>query len=133
MSSRVVAESLLLVGVAAILPIAIANVRAQEPSTHETIVLRGAKIYPVSGSPIERGILVTANGKIVAVSEEGRVDVPAGAKVVDVSGKVLMPGIIDSHSHVGISPSPLVSESADDNEMTAPVQPGLRALDAIDP
>ena len=133
MSSRVVTESLLLVGVAAILPIAIANLRAQEPSLHETIVLRGAKIYPVSGSPIERGVLVAANGKIVAVGEEGKVEVPAGAKVVDVGGKVLMPGIIDSHSHVGISPSPLVSESADDNEMTAPVQPGLRALDAIDP
>ena len=133
MSSRVVTESLLLVGVAAILPIAIANLRAQEPSPHETILLRGAKIYPVSGSPIERGVLVAANGKIVAVGEEGKVEVPAGAKVVDVGGKVLMPGIIDSHSHVGISPSPLVSESADDNEMTAPVQPGLRALDAIDP
>lgn len=133
MFSRVVTKSLFVVGSAAVSLIANTHGGAQESSTHETIVVRGAKIYPVSGSPIEHGVLVVANGKIIAVGEEGKVNVPAGAKVVDANGKVLMPGIVDSHSHVGISPSPLVSESADDNEMTGPVQPGLRALDAIDP
>lgn len=133
MPSRVVRKGMFGVLIAAGVLIAIANGSAQESVTPETLVVRGAKIYPISGAPIERGVLVVANGKIDAVGAEGKVNVPAGAKVVDATGKVLMPGIVDSHSHIGISPSPLVSESADDNEMTGPIEPGLRALDAIDP
>ena len=133
MPSRVVRRSMFVVLIVGGLLIAILNAGAQEAATHETLVVRGAKIYPISGSPIERGVLVVTNGKIVAVGADGKVKVPERAKVVDATGKVLMPGIVDSHSHVGISPSPLVSESADDNEMTGPIEPGLRALDAIDP
>ena len=108
-------------------------VGGQEASSHATLVLRGAKIFPVSGPPLERGVLVVADGKIVAVGSEGKVSIPPGATVQDVSGKILMPGIVDSHSHIGIAPNPAVADSDDDNEMSGPIQPGLRALDAIDP
>jgi imidazolonepropionase-like amidohydrolase len=106
---------------------------AQENQTHATVVLRGAKIYPVSGPPIEHGVLVVTNGQIVAVGSEGKVSVPDGAIVLDVSGKIVMPGIVDSHSHIGIAPNPTVADSDDDNEMSGPIEPGLRAMDAIDP
>jgi imidazolonepropionase-like amidohydrolase len=105
----------------------------QEPTMRETLVVRGAEIYPVSGPPIPHGVLVVANGKIVAVGEEGKIAIPAGAKIHDANGKVLMPGIVDSHSHIGIAPNPLVADSSDNNEMTGPIEPALRALDAIDP
>jgi imidazolonepropionase-like amidohydrolase len=108
-------------------------VSGQEASSHTTRVLRGAKIYPVSGPPIERGVLVVTDGKIVTVGSEGKVSIPPGATIQDVSGKILMPGIVDSHSHIGIAPNPAVADSDDDNEMSGPIQPGLRALDAIDP
>src|ERR1700739_2461326 len=133
MRSRVVRKDMFVVLIAAGVLIAIANGNAQESATHETVVVRGAKIYPISSAPLEHGVLVVTNGKIVTVGPDGKVNVPTGATVVDATGKVLMPGIVDSHSHIGISPSPLVSESADDNEMTGPIEPGLRALDAIDP
>jgi imidazolonepropionase-like amidohydrolase len=44
-----------------------------------------------------------------------------------------MPGLVDTHSHVGIYPRPAVAANQDGNEMTGPVQPALRAIDAINP
>ena len=105
-----------------------------QPSVAQaTFAVRGAKVYPISGPPIERGVLIVANGKIVAVGEEGKIKIPRGATVEDATGKVVMPGIVDSHSHIGIIANPMAEDSGDANESTGPIQPGLRALDAIDP
>jgi imidazolonepropionase-like amidohydrolase len=112
---------------------AVSQIAGQESGASSTVVVKGAKIYPISGPPIEHGVLVVTNGKIVAVGEDGKVSIPAGSTVQDATGKVVMPGIVDSHSHIGIAPNPTVSNSEDDNEMTGPIQPALRALDAIDP
>ena len=109
------------------------RVAGQEATTHGTLVVRSAEIYRISGPPIAHGILVVADGKIVALGEEGKITIPAGATIQDAAGKALMPGIVDSHSHIGISPNPLVADSSDNNEMTGPIEPALRALDAIDP
>jgi imidazolonepropionase-like amidohydrolase len=102
------------------------------PAQQSAIAIRGAKIYTISGAPIEHGILVISNGKIVAVGDE-KTSIPANATIIDATGKILMPGIVDSHSHIAIDPNPTVSDSGDANEMSGPMQPGLRALDAIDP
>ena len=105
----------------------------QAAAGQATLVIRGAKVYPISGPPIEHGVLIVANGKIVAVGEEGKVRIPRGATVEDAAGKVVMPGIVDSHSHIGIIANPMASDSGDANESSGPIEPGLRALDAIDP
>jgi len=99
----------------------------------EVLVVRGAKIYPISGPPIEKGVLVARGKKIEAVGTEGSVNVPINARVVDATGKVLMPGIVDSHSHIGIMGTPPPGGMGDVNEGSGPVQPQLRALDAINP
>ncbi len=109
---------------------------AASPSTSisdETLVVRGAKIYPISGPPIAKGVLVVRGGKIEAVGAEGSVTIPPGARVVDATGKVLMPGIVDSHSHIGIIGNPPLGSNVDANESSGPVQPQLRAMDAINP
>jgi len=98
-----------------------------------TLVFRGAKVYPVSQPALDHGLVVVENGKIKAVGAEGQVAIPSGATVVDVSGKVIIPGIVDSHSHIGIGARPPVSANNDVNESTGPVEPALRALDAIWP
>src|SRR5579862_619698 len=114
-----VAISLVLVGVA----------EAQS----RLVVLRGARIHPVSGPVIERGVLIVENGKITAVGAVGAVPIPAGATVEDASGKVIIPALVDTHSHIGIGPRPSVPANNDINEGTGPIQPALRALDAIYP
>jgi imidazolonepropionase-like amidohydrolase len=76
------------------------------------LVFRGAKVYPVSNPPLERGLIVIEDGKIKAIGAEGQVSIPPDAMVVDVSGKVIIPGIVDTHSHIGIGSRPPVSANA---------------------
>jgi len=83
----------------------------------------GARILPVSGPPIEDGVLVVRDGRIEAVGPRAQVTVPQGAQVHDVQGKVIIPGLIDTHSHVG------QGWAADGS---APIQPDTRQLDAVD-
>jgi len=101
--------------------------------TDATIAFRGARILTAEGPAIENGVLVIHNGKIVGIGSADAVTVPEGAVVRDVSGKTIIPGLVDTHSHIGIYPRPQVPANSDGNEMTGPVQSGLRALDAIYP
>jgi imidazolonepropionase-like amidohydrolase len=98
-----------------------------------TLVFRGATVYPISQPPLEHGVVVVEDNKIKAVGAEGQATIPPDATVVDVSGKVIIPGIVDTHSHIGIAGRPMVSANMDENEMTGPLEPALRALDAIWP
>jgi imidazolonepropionase-like amidohydrolase len=96
------------------------------------VIYRNARIFTASGAPIEHGVLVIHQGKITAVGPEGSVAVPQGV-VVELAGKTIIPGLVDTHSHIGIYPRPAVPANSDGNEMSGPVQPGLRAIDAIYP
>jgi imidazolonepropionase-like amidohydrolase len=103
---------------------------AAPPST--VIAFRGARLLPVNGPPIDDGVLVIRDGKIVAVGPKGT-PIPDGATIRDVAGTVIIPGLVDTHSHIGIYPRPGVPAHSDGNEMSGPVQGGLRALDAVWP
>src|SRR5262245_29018588 len=96
-------------------------------------VFRGATVLTGTGTEIAGADLIVRGGKIAAVGMRGEVDVPDGADIVDVSGKVIIPGLVDTHSHIGIYPKPGIEAHSDGNEMTGPVQSGIRALDAIWP
>jgi imidazolonepropionase-like amidohydrolase len=66
-----------------------------------TVVLRGARIITMKGTEvIANGDVVVTNNRIVAVGAQGSVSVPAGAKVIDVAGKTIMPGLVDVHAHM---------------------------------
>jgi imidazolonepropionase-like amidohydrolase len=103
------------------------------PNADAPIAFKGARILTAAGAPIERGTLVIGKGKILAVGPDDRVTVPEGAAVRDASGQTIIPGLVDTHSHIGIYPRPSVPAHGDGNEASGPVQPGLRALDAIYP
>jgi imidazolonepropionase-like amidohydrolase len=106
---------------------------APAPAREDTLIAyKGARIHTCAGPVIERGVLVVQNGKIVTIGAENAVAIPKGAVVRDVTGKTIIPGLVDTHSHIGIMGRPSAG-SSDGNEMTNPVQPGLRALDAINP
>jgi imidazolonepropionase-like amidohydrolase len=81
--------------------------------------------------PVEGGFLLVKDGKIEAVGA-GKPDA-AGAEVVDLGGAVVIPGLVDTHSHIGVWTRPNVPGNSDGNEMSGPVQAGVRAIDAINP
>lgn len=80
----------------------------------------GARIIPVSGPEIPSGTIVIQNGKIVSAGAS--VNVPAGARRVEAKGKVIMPGLVDTHSHIG---------GIDGGDMSAAIHPDVRVLDSI--
>ena len=61
----------------------------------------GAHLIPIAGDEIDGGVLIVQNGKIVAVGEAASIQIPADAERHDVAGKVIMPGLVDTHSHIG--------------------------------
>jgi imidazolonepropionase-like amidohydrolase len=97
----------------------------------ETIAIINAKIYTMNGAPIENGVLILKGGKIEDVGTG--IQTPAGARVIDASGKTVLPGFIDSNCHVGLEEVNQVKATVDDSEATDPVTPQLSVIDAFYP
>jgi len=108
-------------------------VGASTPAARPPLVFRGARILTAVGPVFDPGVLVIADGKIVDVGPVNKINVPKGAAVEDVSGKVIIPGLVDTHSHLGVYSRPAVEANSDGNEMTGPVQGIVRALDSLNP
>ena len=73
--------------------------QASAAPTANVVALRGGTVHTAAGSVIRNGTVVIRDGKIAEVGAD--VAVPAGARVVDLSGKEVIPGMIDNHSHIG--------------------------------
>ena len=67
----------------------------------ETLVLRGATVHTAVGRVLPEATILIEGGKIAAVGAGASVRVPAGARVIELAGKHIVPGFIDNHSHVG--------------------------------
>jgi imidazolonepropionase-like amidohydrolase len=90
--------------------------------TAQTVAFTGAKVIPIAGPEIESGALIVRDGKIVAVGAMGSVTIPSGAERVDLTGRTIMPGLVDSHSHIG---------EAAGADSSNPIQPEVRVMDAV--
>jgi Tol biopolymer transport system component len=76
-------------------------IRAARDIPQGVAVLRGARVITMRGDEvIENADIVVRNNRIAAVGARGQVQVPAGAEVIDVSGKTIMPGYVDTHAHM---------------------------------
>src|SRR6266436_2695229 len=84
----------------------------------------GAEIIPINGPAIHNGVLIIKEKKIVAVGARSGIKIPEDAEIHDASGKVIMPGIIDTHSHIG---------GGSGGDGSGPIQPDVRILDSINP
>ena len=82
----------------------------------------GARVMPVSGPVIEDGVLVVRDGKIEAVGASKDVVIPTGAKQIDASGKTIIPGLICTHSHIGMGGG---------GDSSGPIQPECWTLDSV--
>lgn len=95
------------------------------------LAIKNAKILTITQGIIEKGTVLIDGSRIVAVGES--VDIPAGAEIIDGTGKVVMPGMIDAHGHAGVDEDGIGIEGWDYNESVDPVTPHLRALDGLNP
>jgi len=98
--------------------------------SHPTLI-KNATIYTAAGPVIRNGSILLRDGKILAVGTS--VDAPTDATVIDGTGKVVTPGIIDVHSHMGVYSAPGVAALADGNEATNPVTPNVWAEHSVWP
>ena len=85
------------------------------------IAFINATVLPISSAPIEHGVLIVVNGKISFVGPE-KSPIPKGTQIVDLKGKIVMPGLVDTHSHIG---------GWGGADASGPIQPDARIYDAI--
>jgi imidazolonepropionase-like amidohydrolase len=89
---------------------------------HPLTLLRGGRVLTAAGVIHERGHVLLEGGRITAVGD-GDGTAPEGAVVVDVRGRTLTPGLIDTHSHMGVYPTPDTEGNSDGNEIGSPKTP----------
>jgi imidazolonepropionase-like amidohydrolase len=91
----------------------------------------GGEVIPIEGPPFRDGVVLVEDGTIRALGTD--VLVPDGVERVDAAGRVVLPGLVDAHTHLGVHEEAEGWAGDDANEMTDPVTPHVRALDAINP
>lgn len=87
------------------------------------ILIRGATIHTAAGAPIVGGSILLRGGKVAAVGRD--LAAPAGARIIEAAGRVITPGMIDNHSHIG-------AKATDLNDWPMLIGPQHRFLDALD-
>src|SRR5690349_8728535 len=101
-----------------------AGIGPQYPSTYQRhpnapVLIRNATIMTAAGQEIQGGSILFRDGRIVAVGTN--VTAPTDATIVDGTGKWVTPGVIDTHSHLGVYAAPGTFAESDGNEATSPV------------
>lgn len=89
----------------------------QPPASVPTLI-RGGTVFDGNGGELANADVLMVDGRISAVGQN--LAVPAGATIIDASGRFVTPGIIDPHSHLGVYPSPGIQATSDGNELTQP-------------
>ena len=98
------------------------------------ILIKNAQIYTMTDEVIECGNVLIKDGKIEEVTRDTQLEVDeCETQVIDARGHMLLPGLIDAHCHLGMVEDGMGFEGDDVNEMTDPITPELRAIDALNP
>ena len=95
------------------------------------LLIRNANIKTMAGPDLKNGCLLLENGKIAAVGQT--VDAPEGVETLDAQGRLLTPGCVEAHCHIGLDNEGMRWEGMDYNEIVEPLTPQLRAIDSINP
>lgn len=90
-------------------------------------------VITMEGKEYANGTILIDGKKIKKVGDSKSVKVPKGAEVIDAEGRLVLPGFVDAHSHLGMWEESIGFEGADGNEATDPVTPNLRAIDSVYP
>ena len=96
------------------------------------LLIKNGYVKTMAGSDFENGsILIGDDGKIIAVGEN--LSAPEGCTVIDAQGRLVTPGCVDAHCHIGLDNEGMGWEGMDYNEYVEPLTPHLRAIDSINP
>ena len=96
------------------------------------LLIKNGYIKPMVGADIENGcVLIDDNGKIAAVGTQ--IEAPKGCTVIDAEGRLVTPGCVDAHCHIGLDNEAMGWEGHDYNEITDPITPHMRSIDSINP
>jgi len=96
------------------------------------ILIKNGYIKPMAGEDIENGcVLIGDDGKIAAVA--ATIEAPEGCTVIDAEGRLVTPGCVEAHCHIGLDNEATGWEGKDYNEIVDPITPQLRAIDSINP
>jgi imidazolonepropionase-like amidohydrolase len=95
------------------------------------IVLKGGKLLTVTHGTIDSGVLVINNGKIAAVGPATSVNIPRDARVIDISGMTVYPGLIDSETNLGLIEISAEQSTNDTIEMSDEIMPHMHVHDAF--
>lgn len=95
------------------------------------LFIKNARIYTMDKGIIENGCISIVDGKIKEVGNE--LKEATDAKVIDVKGRMVTPGFVEAHCHLGMFEDAIGFEGSDGNETTDPVTPELRSIDGINP
>jgi imidazolonepropionase-like amidohydrolase len=95
------------------------------------VVLRGGKVLTVTHGAIDNGAIVMEGGKITAVGDAGTIHVPAGARVIDVTGMTIYPGLIDSETQLGLTEISAEQTTNDLVELSDEIMPHMHTAEAF--
>ncbi len=111
------------------MPSTVKTSTAKRPAS-APVLIRDATLWPATGKTL-RGDLLMRDGRIVAMGKG--LKAPAGVTTIDAKGRIVTPGLVDMHSHIGVYASPSAMANADGNEISDALLPMVRAIDAFDP
>lgn len=95
------------------------------------LLIKNAYVKPIVGDDIENGcVLIGDDGKIVEVGNN--IDTPQGAELIDAGGRLVTPGLVDGHCHLGME-NRHEKINVDHNEKSDPITPQLRTIDSFNP
>ncbi len=97
------------------------------------LIIKNGKIITMSDKVLEKGSILIDKDKIIEINENLSYQAKEEDIIIDAEGLWVLPGIVDAHSHIGITEEKKGLEGDDCNELTSPITPELRALDAINP
>jgi len=95
------------------------------------LAIKHAKVMTGRGEVLENQTIVVEDGKFSTISDD--VKVPENCQIIDAKGKIVTPGLIDVHTHLGVSEGGVGREGRDFNETSDPITPEIRAIDGINP
>lgn len=95
------------------------------------LLIRNGRVETMAGTVLQKGDVLCRNGKIERIAPQIVLPKDADVQVIDASGCLVLPGLIEAHCHVGITEEKKGMEGDDCNENVEPVTPWLRAVDAV--